>query len=45
MKKGINKIKCFSDLITLIFLPLKQETGLFIYLFGGDWGGCIDQFD
>jgi hypothetical protein len=24
-------MKCFSDLPTLIFLPLKQETGLLIF--------------
>jgi hypothetical protein len=26
--KKIDEIKCFSDLPTLIFLPLKQKTGL-----------------
>jgi hypothetical protein len=30
--KKINKIKCFSDLPTLFFLPLKQETGLLFFL-------------
>ena len=30
--KKINKIKCFSDLPTLIFLPVKQETGLLFFL-------------
>jgi hypothetical protein len=30
--KKINKIKCFSDLPTQIFLPLKQETGLLFFL-------------
>jgi hypothetical protein len=37
-----NKIKCFSDLPTLIFfLPLKQETGLFF--FWPNWGGSWDE--
>jgi hypothetical protein len=29
--KKFNKIKCFSDLPTLIFLPLKQETGFLFF--------------
>jgi alkyl hydroperoxide reductase subunit AhpC len=35
--KIFNKIKCFSDLPTLIFLPLKQETGLLFFFWPNDF--------